>query len=131
MTARFRVVIMPPARTDSSAIQAWLVENYGPERADKWEEGFLLFIRRLTISPYHQVIEPATMPHPEVVRRVLYRPTKNSAAYYVSFTIEEAERPDPEPEEDYFAGIVRIIAIRHASASPMTTEEMDNRRIAP
>jgi plasmid stabilization system protein ParE len=128
MTARYRVIVMSGARADDSAIQRWIAENQGYERADKWEEGLALFLRTLTINPRHEVVRPATLKFPEPVRSIIYRSTKKGAGYILYFTVEEAERPDPEPEEDYFAGIVRIIAIEHASSQSMSEEEIDARR---
>jgi hypothetical protein len=128
MTARYRVMLMPFARADDRAIQTWFVSNQDYERADQWEEGFTRFLRTLTRTPHHKVVSPATLEFPDPIRSIVYRPTRKGAAYTIYFTIEEAQRPDPEPDEDYFAGIVRVIGIRPASALPLTDEEIGARR---
>jgi plasmid stabilization system protein ParE len=125
MTARYRVFLMPPAQADNISIQSYLVEHFGPERADQWEDAFVNnFLPNLSEVPHHRIIRPARgslLP----LRQTLYRPTKRGVAYNVFFTVEEFQRPDPEPENDYLAGLVRIVCIRPASMNPLTQEAID------
>jgi hypothetical protein len=130
MTARYKVFLMPPAVADSKNVQMYLVENYSPEKADEWENGFLnTFLQGLSKVPHHKIVRPATGKFPLPVRCLTYRTTKKGAGYFVYFNIEEFQRPDPEPPYEFFAGIVRVIGIVPAAQAPLTEEEIDMRQL--
>jgi plasmid stabilization system protein ParE len=129
MTARYKVIITPKGQADNHFIQSYLIENYGPEKADKWEERFFnTFLPQLSKTPHFKVVSHETVVFPLPVRCALYCPTKSSAGYHVYLTIEEFQRPDPEPTQTFIAGIVKIIGIRSASMAPLTEEEIDTLR---
>jgi hypothetical protein len=129
MTARYKVFLMPPALTDSKNIQMYLVENYSPEKADEWEHNFLNnFLQSLSRVPHHKIVRPATGKFPLPVRCLTYRPVKKGAGYFVYFHIEEFPRTDPEPIQEFLAGIVRVIGVVPASMVPLTQDEIDLRQ---
>ena len=56
---------MPPAVKDSKNIQLYLVENYGPDKADDWENGFLNdFLQGLSKVPHHKIVRSVTEDSP-------------------------------------------------------------------
>jgi hypothetical protein len=129
MTARYHVITTNRAMSDLVRIQNYLqASGLHFDKVDDFEAGYFTFLDGLSKLPHHPIVEQSTERFPESVRRALYRMSKRSIGYHLYFVIEEAERPDPEPESDYFAGVVRIIAIRHASAAPMSDEEITSRR---
>jgi hypothetical protein len=125
MTRRYHVNASLSARKDISRIEQNLVEHYGPEFADQWEVGFLKALEVLSYNPMYQVQERETRLMGRPIRRYLYKVTPHSKnGYFIYYSLVEAEIPDPEPETDYFAGIINIAFIRPASSKNLSAKEI-------
>ena len=112
MTARYRVIVTPRAQKDIFALEEYLVRVASPERADAFEAGLKEAFITVSKGPHFQIAERESEQMQDVIRRYVYRPTKNSVGYLIFFSIVESPRPDPEPETDFFAGLVYIMAVR-------------------
>jgi plasmid stabilization system protein ParE len=129
MTRRYKVDMLVSARKDIFDLGTILVRHAGHEHADQWEENLFKSFDQLTTNPLFQVQSRESRLMGQPVRRYVYRTTKNSkTGYHVYYTLEENEIPDPEPTEDYFAGIVIILFVRSASARAISAQELIDRK---
>ena len=112
--AAYEVRLTEPAELEVELEHVRLSEIVSPEYADRWQDGLLMEIERLSHFPDSHEIAPENDLFDVSVRRALYfGPSRRSGkiAYRILFHVIE-------PEEIETVGLVRVLHIWHGAKLP-------------
>ena len=115
----YEVVVTASAEADISAAHGWLSMQVSTDYADRWQDGLLEHLHRLTFHPAKFAVAPESDILALELRRMLYygpsgRHRRGQVAYRVLYSIVE-------PAGGRESGEVYVVRVLHGSKEPMTT----------
>ncbi len=111
----YDVRLTEPAEIEVEAEHERLSDVVSPEYADRWQDGLLAEINRLSLFPASHEVAPENDLYDVPVRRALYfgpsRRRRSASTYRILFHIVE-------PTEGEAGGLVRVLHVWHGAQRP-------------